>query len=97
MVVLCDWGLGVEECVEFECFWVVFFGCLDFLEVDMWCVLVLGMVFLLYVLWWLFVYMGVMGGVVGIVVCVFSVRSLWYEVECDFDVNDLCELEWEVF
>ncbi|XP_007952528.1 regulator of G-protein signaling 9-binding protein [Orycteropus afer afer] len=87
--VLRDRDLGAEERAEFERLWVAFSGCLELLEVDMQRALALGAAFPLYVPRRPLVHTGVAART-------FSARSLRHEVDRDFEVADLRELEHEI-
>ncbi|ELK00518.1 regulator of G-protein signaling 9-binding protein [Pteropus alecto] len=91
-----DRGMGTEERAEFERLWVAFSGCLDLLEADMRRALALGTAFPLHTPRRPLVRTGVTGGAAGVAARALSARSLRHEAECDFDVNDLRELEREI-
>lgn len=91
-----DRGMGTEERTEFERLWVAFSGCLDLLEADMRRALALGTAFPLHTPRRPLVRTGVAGGAAGVAARALSARSLRHEAECDFDVNDLRELEREI-
>lgn len=91
-----DRGMGTEERAEFERLWVAFSGCLDLLEADMRRALALGTAFPLHTPRRPLVRTGVAGGAAGVAARALSARSLRHEAECDFDVNDLRELEREI-
>lgn len=91
-----DRGMGTEERAEFERLWVAFSGCLDLLEADMRRALALGTAFPLHTPRRPLVRTGIAGGAAGVAARALSARSLRHEAECDFDVNDLRELEREI-
>ncbi|XP_037374023.1 regulator of G-protein signaling 9-binding protein [Talpa occidentalis] len=92
-----DRSLDAEERTELERLWVNFSGCLDLLEAELRRALVLGTAFPLHAPRRPLVRTGVAGGSAGIAARAQSARNLRREAESHFDLQELRELEREIF